>query len=388
MRRYVFVKRAAIGLLLGAAILMSACGATKGPGSLAAKNSATLSATTSATPSAIVGPRSGGLFAVLRARGLGSSPNARDFVVIAGPDGYGRARATFSPRHIPVLAQCCGGLLTETEAHVADGAVYFIDGSGVVRRLTPAGSTSVAATFGLSANQLISFAVSPDGRKLMAAVLTIPTGNDPLILDLQLATDNGPPTRLQHLVAKQGYDLVNIQLVDWDAEGPIAVVGGPFGAEHGLLDGQRWFGGHLARLDLNGVVGQPLGGSDCVPYALPLAGRVICSESLREGGFHISVRSLAGQVIWNGPSAITVDQGYLAISPDGSRLAMRGSVQSFDGTKIPLPADFLPTGWLDPKTLIGALAASRTFQEMGILRLDALDKVQDWGFAGEFVGTL
>ena len=61
-----------------------------------------------------------------------------------------------------------------------------------------------------------------------------------------------------------------------------------------------------------------------------------------EGGFHISVRSLAGKVIWNGPAAITVDQGYLAISPDGSRLAMRGAVQSSDGTKIPLPAQFLP----------------------------------------------
>jgi len=222
----------------------------------------------------------------------------------------------------------------------------------------------------------------------MAALLTIPAGNEPLMLDLQLVTNSRPPTRLQHVVAKQGYDLMNIQLVDWDAEGPIAVVGGPFAAEHGLLDGQRWFGGHLARLDPNGVVGRTLGGVDCVPYALPLAGRVICSESLMEGGFHISVRSLAGTVIWNGPAAITVDEGYLAISPDGSRLAMRGAVQYFDGAKVPLNAQFLPVGWLDGGTLVGILAASTTFQEMGIVRLNAPTKVEDWGFSGDFVGTL
>jgi len=363
--------------------LMSACGPTNTAQS--AKASRTPSATVG--PIATVGPTSAGLFAVLRARGPGSSPNAHDFIVIAGPDGYGRARATFSPRHIPVPA-CCGGLLTEPEAHVAGGAAYFIDGSGVVRRLTPAGSVSIVATFSLSTHQLISFAISPDGRNAMAAILTIPAGNDPLMLDLELVSDNRPPIRLQHAVAKQGYDLLNIQLVDWDAVGPIAVVGGPVGAEHGLLDGQRWFGGHLARLDLNGVVGKPLGGSDCVPYALPVAGRVICSESLSQGGFHISVRSLAGQVIWNGAPTITVEEGYLAISPDGARLAMRGAVQSFDGAKLPLNAQFLPVGWLDGGTLVGFLAASKTFQEMGIVRVDAPTKVQDWGFAGEFVGTL
>ena len=107
-----------------------------------------------------------------------------------------------------------------------------------------------------------------------------------------------------------------------------------------------------------------------------------------EGGFHISVRSLAGKVIWNGPAAITVDQGYLAISPDGSRLAMRGAVQSFDGTKIPLPAQFLPNGWLDSKTLIGVLASSHTFQEIGIPRVDSPGKVEDWGFAGDFIGSV
>jgi hypothetical protein len=376
------VKLVAKGSLVIALLFMSACGSTQ------RTSSASVTASPTAVPLISTSPSATGLFAVLRARGPGSSPDAHDFIVIAGPDGYGRARATFTPRHIPVPAQCCGGLLTEPEAHVAGGAVYFIDGTGVVRRLTQAGSISVVATFSLSPNQLISFAVSPDGRKVMAAMLTIPTGNEPLTLDLWLVTDNRPATRLHHAVAKQSYDLLNIQLVDWDAEGPIAVVGGPFAAEHGLLDGQRWFGGHLARLDLSGVVGQTLGGSDCVPYALPLEGRVICSQSLEQGGFHISVRSLAGQVIWNGPPAITVDQGYLAISPDGSRLAMHGAIQSFHGTKVPLPAQFLPTAWLDSKTLIGILAASHTSQEMGIVRVDAPGTVQDWGFAGEFVGNL
>src|SRR5947209_20204518 len=111
--------------------------------------------------------------------------------------------------------------------------------------------------------------MSQDGRKVMAALLTSPAGSEPLMLDLQLVTNSQTPTRLQHVVAKQGYDLMNIQLVDWDAEGPIAVVGGPFAAEHGLLDGQRWVGGHLAHLDLNGVVGRTFTGAECVPYALP-----------------------------------------------------------------------------------------------------------------------
>lgn len=377
-----FMKRVSAGLI-SAGLLVSGCGPTNTVSSASPASSA---AESSPTPTTAGSPASSGLFAVLRARGPGSSPDAHDFIVIAGPDGYGVARATFAPRHIPTPATCCGGLITEPEAHVVGGAVYFIDGSGVVRRLTASGSISVVASFAQLTSQLVSFAVSPDGRQVMASILTIPAANQLLILDLRLVSDGSPPRELKHLVADQGYDLTSTQVVGWDAQGPIAVIGAPVAAEHGLLDGQRWLGGYLAHLDLNGAVVGTIGGSDCIPYSPPTAGRVICADST----VRVEVRTLTGNVVWKGAPQMagTPDAGDLTLSPDGSQLAMRGAVQDVRGSAITLPASFAPQGWLNRTTLVGILTDSRTFQEIGIIRLAAPDKVEDWGFAGEFVGTL
>lgn len=178
--------------------------------------------TLAVSASASAEPSGGPLFAVLETRGAGSQQvgPANDKIVIAGSDGYGRARATFVPRHIE-LTGCCGGPILEPEAYVAGGAVYCIDGKGVVRRLTLSGLAQVVATFAItSSHQEVSFAVSPDGSKLMAAILSFGAAGAPWTLDLELASNGGQTVLLSRRQLTEATGFAITQVVGWDEAGP------------------------------------------------------------------------------------------------------------------------------------------------------------------------
>jgi len=101
---------------------------------------------------------------------------AHDTIALAGLDGFAKAKATFAPRHIPDVPMA--GAVLEPEATVAAGAAYYIDGHGLIRRLSPDGSIRTVTTIPLtSPQQSASFAVSPDGKRFMAGLLTYPTVN-------------------------------------------------------------------------------------------------------------------------------------------------------------------------------------------------------------------
>jgi hypothetical protein len=321
-------------------------------------------------------------------------------MALAGLDGFAKAKTTFAPRHIPDVPMA--GAVLEPEATVAAGAAYYIDGHGLIRRLSPDGSIHTVTTIPLtSPQQSASFAISPDGKQLMAGLLTYPTvspgpnSDTPFVesgawkLDLLAGTDGGSPTVVSHhettITSPTGNPMGfhNVELVGWDAQGPIAVVDNALAIQNQPWDGMRWYEGYLARINPDGSLGEALGGKDCKAFAPPVHGELVCVPygQLRE----VSVRTLDGTILWRGaPTFGPSAAGGFTLSTDGSRLAMDGSIVTLaGGLSVPLPPNFAPRGWLDPSTVIGVKGSN-----VAVLRLDRGNTVEDWGFSGLFVGLL
>jgi hypothetical protein len=288
----------------------------------------------------------------------------------------------------------------QPEAYVAAAGVFYADGSGVVRRLDPTGKISAVATFPLtSPEQELSFAVSPDGGELMAARLTFPRliGGPPptpvgdWMLDIMKARAGGATTQVQHWQAGSfpgsagGFSTIFV--VGWDSTGPIGLIGANFGTQQGQFDGQRFFGGRLAHLDTNGQVGTTIGGSDCSPFAPPIAGRVICANNSGQS-ISVSVRAVDGHQIWSGqaPNPPSNFGGGFVLSPDGQRLAMDGEVVTLaSGATVTLPPSFTPGAWLGTTDLIGTIQSG---QSVAVVHMSAAPSLENWGFSGQIVGDL
>jgi hypothetical protein len=361
------------------------------------------------------------LFAVLEARRCKAPEPAacenpinpiHDTAAIAGLDGFAVAKATFSPRAIPVQGNAA--TVVDLEGQVAAGGLYFIDGKGAVRRLEPGGGVKTVATFPItSPQQAASFAVSPDGTHLMAAVLTYPNHQDssdpnqpfgtfsgPWRLELEAATAGGSTSTVktwesgttQYPDGPGGF--ANMVFAGWDGQGVIVLLHAAVGTQNAWLDHQRWFRGNLARLHADGTVGPVIGPADCLPYWRPVAGRFVCTRtpSGNQSGTPVSVVSLDGSVVWSGvvPAAGQYRlTGGFTLSPDGTRLAMDGQVVTLaGGATLQLPNNFMPEGWLSADTIIGLIPGAHTAGTLGIVHTQNPQHAEDWGFSGAFVGTL
>src|SRR5215470_6880320 len=119
--------------------------------------------------------RCAALFAVLTGGSWNDGPGRHDTVEIRGLDGRVRASAAFTARRLPVVGAVP---VLQDEARVAGGRVYYADGSGVIRTLAPDGTVAEVARWPFGgAQQELSFAVSPDGKVLEAAILSLPPPN-------------------------------------------------------------------------------------------------------------------------------------------------------------------------------------------------------------------
>jgi hypothetical protein len=264
----------------------------------------------------------------------------------------------------------------------------------VVRRLGRSGGASQAvATFPVTSDQQsVAVAVSPDGTRLMATVLTVPAG-----VGTAPATPVAPPWHVDVEVASAGGHTVTVRSVDipateapttprvlrmagWDATGPVALPDG-VSAEQQDDTGGLWQG-HPAHLDSRGLPGPPLGGPGCGASFEQPDGSLLCDDVQ---GMAVVLRRPDGSAIHRfaptGPGA--------RLSPDGARLAYTregggGAVQSWDGSTVALAAGFTPTGWLDAADLIGTNRAG----ELAALALASPDHPSSLGFAGAFVGVV
>jgi len=342
------------------------------------------------------------LFAALEAKGT-PNPEQWNTVVIAGLDGYARAKTTFTPMRVPIVG-CTGTAVPPLPAHVAAGKVYFADAAGVVKSLSVNGQIARVATFPLtSGQQMLSFAVSPDGSRLLGAVLTAPPnpqfgcngsrGVGDFTLDVYSAPVGGANTLLRHEVLAHNDPKLTIlpanvlAFAGWDQVGPLATY--PTDWIRGCCSLPHNYNGKPVRLDANtGAVIKEVSPPTCNVQDVASSGNYLCSVGL--DGRSLSVRRPDGSEVWKTSGQWTLLVSFL--SPDERRLAAplantaadTVEVVGRDGSRTLLAGDFWPVGWLDSTTVIGIHGA----RNLSYVALNAPTMIGDMGFTGKFVGTV
>jgi hypothetical protein len=386
-------------LAVAAAMLtVVACG--NSPGSSTKPSSAPA---TPAPSSSAGGAGNAPLFAVLEPGG--DPTQMRDTAVaIVRTNGIAAAKARFDPRTLPTVGNAL--LLNQPEARVAAGKVYFVDGTGAVRSLAPDGTVASVTTLPLtSPQQMLSFAVSPDGSQILATVFGFPpvhvppphAATDPpfgpgdFTLQELSAKPGGSPTTLARRSWPQSTGLPRdaLSMAGWSQAAPLATIDTALATNGGSL-GRHLFG-HVAELDAVGRPGPPLDGYGCDPWQVLPDETVLCDDDGQQRNF--SVRAKDGTVRYRVQATGDTQYLDLALSPDGSRVAYLpdpGNAQVSDSTGkiVQLPASFRPEGWLDPTTVVGVLQTAQGDGDMALVQLARPTRLQDLGFHGYFVGVL
>jgi hypothetical protein len=319
-------------------------------------------------------------------------------VSIVDAQGRVRATASFEPPPEPAICPCRG--LLQSPVRTAAGAAYFADRAGAVHKLSPDGSTVVVATFPLtSVQQLLAYAVSPDGKHLIATVLSTPplhdpppkTLGDPLFqegghwtLKLETADAGGSTTTtLQRDLGAA--DPAPTQIVGWDQNGPLATLTTQIGAQQSPPSAHLF--GVLIHLASDGTHLDALGGQDCGAVDELSDGTVICEADWR----HVSVRTPSGATIWQ--ASLPSDNYYngLWLSPDANSIAVqnlvitRTSVASAARQTNGGGAQLTALGWLDTNTVVEANSSSG---QLSLYEAHGLVKIRNLALSGIFEGVL
>jgi len=376
MRRFV------IGLLL----LFAACGQAQGGSSNSPLASAPASPT--ATSPGML------LFAVLEAK-IPGSPHTWNTVAIAGLDGYAKAKTTFIPMPVPDLG-CMGAVLSQS-AHVAAGKAYFADGKGVVRSLSIQGQVIKVATFPMtSSQQMLSFAVSPDGSRLLGTVFTLPAkpnlacNGSPATgyaLDVYSAPAGGSSTLLYHQSLQSPPSSV-MALTGWDAVGPVGTYPTVWASQGGGPASEL---GVAVRIDAGTgkVLRQVADPNSCLVWETAASGDFVCIPA---ASARVSVRRSDGAEIWQFTPTAPVNALFKPfLAPDEQHLVVGGAgedieqVGAKDGSRINLTsALFGVAGWLNSTTVLGGTSGGG----LAYVRLSAPLTAVSMGFSGLFVGTV
>jgi hypothetical protein len=337
-------------------------------------------------------------------------------VAIVDVDGHVQARRTFKPQPQAVVG--CEGSWIYAPVQVVGNGAYYLDDSGMVRRLSASGAVTEIAQFPIrTTQQVVWFAVSPDGSKVMAAIMVYtplsPSWNpqqgcpvhEPgrVHQEIDLATVGGSTT----VLSDQTNPSQVTSIVGWDETGPIAVPDSHM-AYIGYIGGTVW-GGPAVHLDLRAhPVGGSIGGANCSPFFGEVRdGNLVCHDPKRP-----TVRDSAGKVLWALKALDPTDDfsyGAISVSPDASRVAFNlnskccytfdsSVIRSRDGVRIGLGSSFQPQGWLDEQTIIGARGSLKPMcsgcppdfvpTTLGIIELARPAEVRDLGISGTFLGVL
>jgi hypothetical protein len=368
-------------------------------GSTAAHPSPSSASGSGASPTPGAGTSGERLFAVLEPGG-DFAQMRNDVVALVRPNGTAKARAVFNRRQLPRLRAALP--VPQPEARVAEGKVFFADGTGAIRSLSVDGTITQITRFPLTdPQQTLSFAVSPDGSKLMGAVLQFPPFSSSLTptpaanpsagsftLQLYTATPGSPATPVVQKSWSESNDVPRdvLAMVGWSRSAPLATVDTDLAIQQ-RTEGRQMFG-HVAEIDKTGKPGLTVGGSDCRPWTVLPDETALCDD----GGYqNVSVRSRGGDVVFQLPDPGSDQYLNLSLSPDGSRVAYesltgRSFVLERDRNPVGLAAGFQPQGWLDSSTLIGLTAQGSG--DLAMIKLNSPVRAQDLGFKGFFVGVV
>ncbi len=354
------------------------------------------------------------LFAVLEANGTANAWTYNT-VAIAGLDGHARATATFAPMPVPDLG-CMGAVIPES-AHVAAGKVFFSDASGVVRSLASDGTVTTVATFPLSSSQqMLSFAVSPDGGRVLATVFTVPKNaltcdgslpTTPFTLDAYSAASGQASRLIYHQSWTQPQNV--LALTGWNSIGPFGTYPTVWATQGG---GPGSTLGVFVRIDATtmkagAVFSDP---SACQVWDSVSSGAFVClQDGVVSGGGTaeqkvlqpVSIRGADGTELWQ--STVTGQNApfgpYLA--PDGQHAMICCNDLNLtdphelligrDGSQVDLAKGFYPTGWLNASTGIGYMNLDPVQQAPSAIAYvvsSAPGTIVSLGFAGTFVGAV
>lgn len=386
---------------VGTFLAIAACGQSGPQGQ---KPTPPISATPSQTPSPAgatspqTGPRStAGLFGVLAGGIFNDGPGLHSRVQIMDIDGKVVATADFTPRTLPIVG---ASPLLQDEARVAAGKVYYADGAGVIRTLAPDGTISVVVTIPFKGGQQeMSFAVSPDGKVLEAAVVTFPppasnpreTPADPfwdpgnLSVDLYRVLPPQRPSNILHQDWTQdsAKPWPTYQAVGYDSEA-LFTMPTVLGTQQ-PYNGSRWFGPAVHYTTLGGLPSAALGGSGCDAKAANGAGMYVCMDQRLTNP---ALRKADGSLVWAFPNA-GENYSYFAFAPSGNRLAYfkfsqstpaRTEVITTSGELIAhLNTDFRPRAWLNEETLLGESVPFQGTRQIAYVVISSPDVIHGLG---------
>ncbi len=408
-------------------LVIGACGHVQGPSTSAVVTpTATPSATASVgiiqTPSPATNPSPGPtpttssslLFAVLEAKGTANSWTYNT-VAIAGLDGYARAKTTFTPMPVPSVG--CMGAIIPPSAHVANGKVFYADARGVVRSLSIDGTVQTVADFHMtSMQQMLSFAVSPDGTRLLGTVYTIPTNayscdgspaTSPFAFDAYSASSGGASQLLYHQSWTKSQNV--LALTGWDEMGPVGTYPTVWASQGG---GPGSTLGVLVRIDpLTAKVLRTFSDpSSCMAWGSVASGAFVCTgdSTITGGGTPqqnvvqpVSVRRADGTELWHFTASGINAPSSPVLAPDAQHVMMccadDGSggfgelVIGRDGSRVALARGLYGYNWLDSTTYAGDFNTDPLKQPpfpLAYVAASAPASATSMGFSGLVVGTV
>ena len=398
-------------IILAALFLLSVgCGQVSGRPTAADSSPSASPATTpvaSASPVATGNTSPALLFAALEAKGTANAWTYNT-VVIAGLDGYARAKTTFTPMPVPALG--CMGAVLPSSAHVAAGKVFFGDSKGVVRSLSIDGTVAVAATFPMtSTQQMLSFAVSPDGTRLLGTVFTIPSNANlacngqsttaTYTFDAYSASYGGASRLVYHDTWSTSRDV--LALTGWDSVGPIGTYPTVWASQGG---GPASTLGLYVRVDAATIrpLAQLADPTKCQVWNSVQSGAFVCmaAGSITGGGTAnqrvnqpVSIRNADGSEAWQFTAIGQNSPFGPFLSPDGTHVMIccndlnlsdsHELLVGSDGKQVNLAQGFGASGWLDQTTMVGWLNSN-----MAYVASSFPGHAVSMGFAGLFVGTV
>jgi len=244
---------------------------------------------------------------------------------------------------------------------------------------------------------MLSFAVSPDGTRLLGTVFTVPAkpnlacNGSPgagYALDVYSALAGGPRTLLYHQSLHSSPSNI-MALTGWDAIGPVGTSPTVWASQGG---GPGSTLGVAVRIDASTgkVVGQVSDPNECIVWEVSATGDYVC---MPDGGTKVSIRRPDGSEIWQFTVKTTNGLVYgPELSPDEANVAV--GINS--GTEVVGRAGstrkvgFYPSGgWLDSSTLIGGMIDPlNSNPDLAYVKLSAPLTVISLGFPGLFLGTV
>jgi hypothetical protein len=259
------------------------------------------------------------------------------------------ASAEFTAPALPFISDCAR--LAPPPIRVVGGAVFFADSAGVIHRLDPSGATSDVATFRLtSSQQFLSYAVGPDGKKLMAVVFSLPALLNPVpdfpadpyvpggrwTLDVESANAGGPTTVGFHKDFGTSFPQTGPTLIaGWDDRGPTATLASIYCVQQ-AIPSVEYTGTALIHIAPDGTHLDQIGGSGCQPWDELSDGTVLCGGAQWDS---FAVRARDGTLLWSEHPGCCIHEPRL--SPDGQaviegglRIRLRGSPASASFARV------------------------------------------------------